>query len=314
VAECFIHPHAVCETRDIGDDTRIWAFAYVLEGATIGSSVNVCSHAFIEGDVVIGDRVTIKGGVHLYDGVRIEDGVFIGPGASFANDVFPRGKEQPEAFPVTRICQGASIGANATILPGVTIGRHAMVGAGAVVTRSVPPNALVVGNPARIDGYVDTERQGRTVRTEAPLTPTEGVKASAVSGVTAHRFALVRDIRGSLVAEEFGSDIPFEPRRSFLVFDVPSSEVRGEHAHRECHQFLVCIRGACSVVAEDGRLREEFRLDHPTIGIYIPPMVWCTQFNHTPDAMLLVFASHHYDGDDYIRDYQEYLKEVTARG
>ena len=114
-----------------------------------------------------------------------------------------------------------------------------------------------------------------------------------------------------LVVGEFGSDIPFEPKRSFLVFDVPSSEIRGEHAHHRCHQFLTCVRGACSVAVDDGQRREEFRLDDPTIGLYVPAGVWASQFRHTADAVLQVFASEHYDPDDYIRDYDEFLRVIA---
>jgi hypothetical protein len=117
-------------------------------------------------------------------------------------------------------------------------------------------------------------------------------------------------MRGSLSVAEFPKEIPFVPRRYFVVFDVPGSEIRGEHAHRTCHLFLVCVRGACSVVVDDGRSREEFRLDHPTLGLHLPPMVWGTQYKHTADAVLLVFASEWYDPDDYIRDYQAFLDEV----
>jgi acetyltransferase-like isoleucine patch superfamily enzyme len=145
----FIHPRALCETHDVGDDTRIWAFAYVLAGARIGRDVNVCSHVFIEDEVVVGDRVTIKSGVQLWNGVEVEDDVFIGPNATFTNDLFPRSKQRPERWPRTRLCRGASIGANATILAGTTIGEDAMVGAGAVVTRDVAPRSVVAGNPAR---------------------------------------------------------------------------------------------------------------------------------------------------------------------
>ena len=308
----FVHPDANCEAEALGDGTRVWAFAYVLKGARIGRDVNVCSHTFIEGDVVIGDRVTIKSGVQLWDGARIEDDVFIGPNATFTNDLFPRSKTRPEEFLVTRVCRGASIGANATILPGVTIGRNAMVGAGAVVTRSVPPNAVVVGNPARIRGYADANHP---VQAAAPLreeTPGNDGRASAVANVTLNRSRFRRDLRGSLVASEFGRDVPFEPRRSFLVFDVPGSEIRGEHAHRSCQQFIICVRGACSALVDDGTNREEFRLDDPTLGLYVPPMVWCSQFGHSPDAMLLVFASDHYDADDYIRDYEAWLAAVRG--
>jgi acetyltransferase-like isoleucine patch superfamily enzyme len=151
----FIHPQAIVETTAVGEDTRIWALAYVLAGARIGRDCNVCSHVFIEGDVVVGDRVTVKSGVQLWDGVRLEDDVFVGPNATFTNDLFPRSKSRPERFLETRVAAGASVGANATILAGVTIGSGAMVGAGAVVTRSVPPKAVVAGNPARVLRYLD---------------------------------------------------------------------------------------------------------------------------------------------------------------
>jgi UDP-2-acetamido-3-amino-2,3-dideoxy-glucuronate N-acetyltransferase len=154
MAEPFIHPEASCHSQDIGDDTRIWGFAIVTEGAVIGRDCNICSHAYIEGGSLLGDRITIKSGVQVWDGVTLEDDVFVGPNATFTNDPFPRSRQRPDEFPKTLVCRGASIGANATILPGLTIGRNAMVGAGAVVTRSVPPDAIVFGNPARVQGYV----------------------------------------------------------------------------------------------------------------------------------------------------------------
>jgi len=146
----FVHSHALCETSQIGKGTRIWAFTHVLPQAKIGEDCNVCDHVFIENDVVIGDRVTIKCGVQIWDGISIADDVFIGPNATFTNDRFPRSKVYPESFDRTVICKGASLGANCTILPGITIGENAMIGAGAVVTRSVPANVTVVGNPAKI--------------------------------------------------------------------------------------------------------------------------------------------------------------------
>lgn len=180
----FVHPRALCETDNVGHGTRIWAFAYVLPGARIGSD---CNNVFIENDVLVGSRVTVKCGVQLWDGVTLEDDVFVGPNATFTNDVFPRSK------------------------------------------------------------------------------------------------------------------------------DVPSAEVRGEHAHRSCHQFFVCPRGEVSIVADDGTNREEFVLDAPTKGIYLPPMVWGIQYRYSGDAILLAFASHHYDVADYIRDYEQFLMEVGCR-
>ena len=154
--DVYIHPNALCETSCVGVGTRIWAFAHVMGGARIGVDCNIGDCAFIENDVIVGDRVTVKNGVQLWDGTVVEDNVFIGPNATFTNDPFPRSRIQPAAFAKTLIRRGASIGANATILPGLEIGAGAMVGAGAVVTRSVPPNVIVAGNPARIIGYGDS--------------------------------------------------------------------------------------------------------------------------------------------------------------
>jgi len=150
----FVHEWALVETEDIGEGTRIWAFVHVLKGARIGRDCNIGDHCFIEGDVVIGDHVVIKNGVSIWNRVRIEDGVFIGPNVAFTNDLFPRSKLYREEYDPILVKQGASIGANATLLGGITIGRYALIGAGAVVTRDVPDHALAFGNPARVRGYV----------------------------------------------------------------------------------------------------------------------------------------------------------------
>jgi acetyltransferase-like isoleucine patch superfamily enzyme/dTDP-4-dehydrorhamnose 3,5-epimerase-like enzyme len=302
----------LCESPTVGEGTRIWAFAHVLPGARIGVDCNLCDHVFVENDVVIGDRVTVKCGVQVWDGVRLEDDVFVGPNATFTNDPFPRSRQHPDAYTPTVVRRGASIGANATILPGITIGEHAMVGAGAVVTRSVPAHAIVRGNPARIVGYVDSERPGR-MRAE-PATSSDSVSATRVRGVSLHELPLVRDMRGNLSVGEFGRHVPFPARRYFMVFDVPTEDVRGEHAHRECEQFLLCVRGRCRVVVDDGSVRAELALDRPNLGLYIPPMVWGTQYQYSADALLLVFASHHYDPKDYIRDYREFVVAAARDG
>ncbi len=141
--EYFNHKLSVVESDEIGKGTRIWAFAHILPGAKIGSNCNICDHTFIENDVIIGNNVTIKCGVYLWDAMRIEDNVFIGPNATFSNDKFPKSKQKPPVFLPIVLKRGCSIGANATILPNVTIGENAMIGAGAIVTKDVPPQSVV---------------------------------------------------------------------------------------------------------------------------------------------------------------------------
>lgn len=302
----FIHSLAVCETTKVGDGTRIWAFAHVLPDAFIGQDCNICDGVFIENDVVVGDRVTIKCGVQLWDGVQVGNDVFIGPNATFTNDSFPKSKTPPPQFLRTVLEDGCSIGANATILPGITIGRNAMVGAGAVVTKNVPPNAIVTGNPARIRSYIPS---GAAAPLPGDLSRTSLPQAVdvRVNGVSLHRLPAFEDIRGSLIAVEMLKELPFKARRFFLVHHVPNTEVRGEHAHKKCHQFLVCVSGSVQVVVDDGTNRQEIGLDRPEIGLYLKPLVWGVQYQYTPEAALLVFASHPYDPEDYIRDYGEWL-------
>ena len=308
VKDFFLHPDALCESRSIGARTRIWAFAHVLPGATIGADCNICDGVFIENDVKVGDRVTVKCGVQLWDGVEIEDDVFVGPNVTFTNDLFPRSGKPPAVFSRTVVKKGASLGANATILANLTIGECAMVGAGAVVTRAVPPNAIVVGNPARIVGYVGAVQTPAGTVAAVPGQP--GVQGSRVKGVQLRRFPLVTDLRGSLSVGEFDKEVPFAPKRYFLVFGVPTAETRGEHAHLVCQQFLVAVKGSVSVVADDGEHREEFLLDRPDLGLHLPAMTWATQYRYSQDAVLLVFASDSYDPADYIRDYESFLSRL----
>ncbi len=305
----FVHPHGLCESDQVGEGTRVWAFAHVLPGARIGIDCNICDHVLVENDVVVGDRVTVKSGVQLWDGVRLADDVFVGPNVTFTNDRFPRSKQYPDEFLQTVVAEGASIGGGAVILPGVHIGRRAMVGAGSVVTKDVPANAVVVGNPARIVSYTDTA----DVETDAVEVVTE--PRALAGGARLLPVRVASDMRGSLAALELSRDLPFVPARFFTVFDVPSKDVRGEHAHRRCEQVLICLRGSITCIVDDGRTREQVRLDRPGVALHMPAMTWGTQYHYSPDAVLGVFASLPYDADDYIREYETFLAlaERSAR-
>lgn len=151
----FVHEKAIVESKNIGEGSKIWAFCNILSGAKIGDNCNVCDGCFVENKVIVGNNVTIKCGVYLWDGITVEDNVFIGPNVTFSNDKFPRSKNLNYEQQRTLLKQGCSIGANATILPGITVGEYAMVGAGAVVTKDVPDFALVYGNPAKVMGKVN---------------------------------------------------------------------------------------------------------------------------------------------------------------
>lgn len=305
----FVHPSGICESDHVGDRTRVWAFAHILPGARVGTDCNINDHVFIENDVVVGDRVTVKSGVQLWDGVRLADDVFVGPNATFTNDPFPRSKRYPESFAQTHVGPSASIGAGAVILPGVKIGRRAMIGAGSVVVRDVPANAIVVGNPARIVGYTGSEPTRPAAGAEGLVPPVLGDDLPGAARLVAVQTAT--DLRGSLAAIELEDGLPFVPKRFFTVFGVPSREVRGEHAHRACSQVLVCLHGSVHCIVDDGRRRHEVRLESPDTGLFMPPMLWGTQFKYSADAVLGVFASHSYDPDDYIREYEQFLVEVA---
>jgi acetyltransferase-like isoleucine patch superfamily enzyme/dTDP-4-dehydrorhamnose 3,5-epimerase-like enzyme len=298
-----VYKYSDVQSSRIGERTRIWQFCVILSGAKIGADCNICSHCFIENDVIIGDRVTVKCGVQVWDGITIEDDVFIGPNVTFTNDPYPRSRQYPEMFSRTLVKRGASIGANATILPGVTIGQGAMVGAGSVVTAGVPSNAVVVGNPARVISYVNS----------AELTSTDTTKFnsslnSRIAGLECLTLTKAKDLRGELTVAQWNQHLPFVPKRVFFVHNVPSTSVRGEHAHKECVQVLVALIGSLVVVLDDGKSREEYVLNNSSNGLVIPAGVWASQYRYSQDAVLAVFASHDYDESDYIRNYDEFLE------
>lgn len=308
-----IHPLSDVQSKSVGEGTRIWQYCVILPNAKIGFGCNICAQVFIENDVIVGDNVTIKNGVQLWDGLRVGDGVFIGPNATFTNDLFPRSKQHPNQFLRTVIGPKASIGANATILPGVSVGAGAMIGAGAVVLKDVPPNAIVVGNPGVITGYAGT---GSSVgnSTVIPAKSPESVPYElGVGGATLYTLPHIPDMRGSLSVAEYEKHIPFIPRRCFWIFDVPSREVRGEHAHKTLHQYLICLKGSVNVVLDDANSRTEVILDKPNMGLHIPPLVWGVQYKYSEDAVLFVLASDAYDSNDYLRNYGEFLAYAATK-
>jgi acetyltransferase-like isoleucine patch superfamily enzyme/dTDP-4-dehydrorhamnose 3,5-epimerase-like enzyme len=303
-----IHPSALSESNDIGPDTRIEAFTYIAHKVKVGKNCMIGPHVSIGKDAVIGDRVIIRGAAQICAGTIIEDEVSIAAHASFLSDHnSPSGDVIDNPIVLRRGCK---IGANATLCAGVTIGEYGVVGAGAVVTRPVQPHAIVAGNPATVVAFANT--QETPARQVAPSSALVQATESKVRGVKIYELPLIRDPRGNLTVGEFERTLPFVPKRYFMTFDVPSFDLRGEHAHRTCHQFLLCVHGSCAVVVDDGLNREEFHLDRPTFGVHVPPMVWATEYKHSQDSTLLVFASEYYDPADYIRDYQIFLKEAGS--
>ena len=258
----------------------------------------------------IGDGVEVMQHAYIGEGSCLGSEVRIGPNAVLADwqTGHDHGQEKSHG---PAIGDGVVIGANAVVLPGVVVGNGAVVEAGSVVFDNVPPNAVVQGNPARIMRYAGaTSALPRVQAGPDSSGQRPAVSSTQVAGVSIHYFPVMRDIRGELTVGEFSKDIPFVPKRYFLAYGVPSKETRGEHAHRTCHQFLICVRGSCAMVADDGKSRVEILLDSADKGVYLPPMIWGIQYKYSADAMLLVFASDYYDDSDYIRDYREFLRQV----
>lgn len=302
-----IHPSSEVATKHVGSGTRIWQNVVVLEGARIGCNCNLCANTFVENDVVVGDNVTLKCGVFLWDGVRVGNDVFIGPNAVFCNDKYPRSGVHDERRHLSKtiIGEGASIGAGSVILPGVKIGAYAMVGAGAVVAKDVPSYAIVVGNPARINGYVNAKKvQERELVNSRDVT--ESDRFSSQTGARLYSIPHFVDLRGDLNVLEFEKILPFPVRRIFYTYNVGSSEVRGEHSHKVCEQFLIAVKGSLKVVVDDVTTREEYLLDSPSVGLHLPAGCWGIQYQHSSDCVLMVLASHLYDEKDYIKDYTEF--------
>jgi carbonic anhydrase/acetyltransferase-like protein (isoleucine patch superfamily) len=268
-------------------------------------TASIDAGAWVDPTASIGAHAVIKAGAYVCSGTVIGPEVHVGPNATFVE-----ARESGGAG--AQVERGASIGANATILPGIVIAAKAVVQPGAVVTRSVPPNAIVEGNPAAIVGYIDANEHRSIAAHLSQPKKTSSVEATSVNGVTVHRFPVITDLRGKLSVGEFERQIPFVPKRYFVVYDVPNREVRGEHAHIELQEFLVCLAGSCSVLVDDGKQKAEILLDSPNIGVYLPAMTWTVQYKYSADAILLVFASDYYESSDYIRDYSEFIARLDC--
>jgi UDP-2-acetamido-3-amino-2,3-dideoxy-glucuronate N-acetyltransferase len=293
----FVHPQALCEAETVGAGTRIWAFAHILPKASIGKDCNICDHVFIENDVVVGDRVTVKCGVQLWDGVRLEDDVFVGPNVTFTNDKYPRSKKYLQEWPRTVVKRGASIGANATILPGLTVGEGAMVGAGSVVTRDVPAGATVVGNPAA----------------EIPKTLRSHVLKTDLSSCRLVELPRIHDPRGNLTFIEGSRHVPFEIARVYYLYDVPGGESRGGHAHKELRQLIIATSGSFDVVLDDGSTKQTYTLNRSYVGLFVDTMVWRELVNFSSGAVCMVLASRRFEEADYYRDYSTFIEAKRAQ-
>lgn len=234
---------------------------------------------------------------------EIADTATIGSGVTFAGKGIVVG-------------DGARLDPHCMIGEGVSIGRGALVRIGAVCLSDVPANAIVEGNPAQVVGYVQSA--DLEALPECRLYDFNSCKnlerptsmALGVGGCELYLMRRISDPRGSLTVGEVPSEVPFAPERYFVVFDVPSMELRGEHAHKQCQQFLICLHGSCRVLLDDGAERCEVILDRPDMGVYMPEMIWGTQYRYSSDAVLLVFASRPYEASDYLRTYVEFLTEL----
>jgi len=298
VPSATVHPAAIVET---GAD---------LAGSVVGAYSRVGPEVQIGGACVIGEHSILAGKILLAPGVEIGSQVYLRGPLTIETDVRIAARSCIDASGGGAIVLGenASIGANSTLWPGIKVGKRARVEPGSVVTKNVPAMAVVAGNPAQIvrySGVPNTPPQAQTAVT-AEVTPT------AIRGVTLRRLPLHEDLRGSLTFGEAARHVPFAIQRYFLSFAVASEQVRGEHAHRSLHQFLVAAHGRVHIVADDGVNQADFLLDRPDLGIHIPPMIWSVQYRFSPDAVLLALCSEPYDAADYIRDYAEFLALVRS--
>lgn len=300
-----IHKSSEVQTKYVGSGTTIWQNVVILSGARIGRNVNICAHCFIENDVTIGDNVTIKSGVYIWNGTTVNDNVFIGPNVTFTNDKYPRSKNINKKILKTLLHSGCSIGGGTTILPGIVIGKNSLIGAGSVVTKSIPPYAMAKGSPAKIYDYIDNDVYKNKKKNSKKI---DTIKKNKISNYYLKELKTFKDLRGELSVGNFTDNIPFYPKRYFFIYGVPSKIIRGEHAHLKCKQFIICITGKCIIEIDDSKSKKKISLDSPKVGCYLPPLTWSRLHSFSKNAVILTFASHAYDEKDYIRTYSEYVK------
>jgi UDP-2-acetamido-3-amino-2,3-dideoxy-glucuronate N-acetyltransferase len=291
-------------------DSNIHPSSAIGPDVVIASTARVGPNCYIDGRIRIGEDTTIVGGVTLVGDAHIGDDCLIEPGVSITGTVAPLEAQGPII-----VGPGTRIGAGSVIARGVHIGRNVQIDVGTFVSRHVPSHAIVGGNPAGIVGYnSQCGDEGACAKEPAHDGATSALRSSAVNGVRFLRFPTISDARGDLCVGEFGPDFPFDVKRYFVVFNVPAAAHRGEHAHHQCQEILICLQGSLVVVVDDGTRREEIELNDPTIGLYLPPMVWRVQYKYSGACIVLVLASSHYDPSDYIRDYDRFLVEARRNG
>lgn len=245
---------------------------------------------------------------YIAEGCELESDVRVGARAT----VTPPPAHSPESGCRLLIRSGVRIEPGAVVSGATLVERGAIVRAGSVVTADVPPYAIVSGNPAQVIGYSSpSSAQSAHSTAKEVRAPDAPGELELVGRARAIRFPEVIDLRGTLTHGEIGGLLPFEVKRFFFVSDVPSRSIRGEHAHRTCQQLLIAACGSVRVSLTDGYERCDIVLDSPSVGLYLPPMTWATQYAYARTTALLVLASHEYDAASYIRDYDEFLSLLT---
>ena len=290
---------------------NISQLAVIRDGAILGKDVSLGDYVVVYPGARLDDGCTAEGFTQLWAGVHLQAGTRLGPGVTLERSAVSEDHESSTTFGTN-----CNVGAGVIVHQGVSIGEGVVITPGSVVAQNLPPYAIASGSPARVIGYVENlpiqgTLQQWPIHIEFPVD--NAVTHIGVGEVTLHRCKLVRDPRGDLSVGEFPQDIPFDPKRFFLVFNVPSEKTRGEHAHHHCHQFLICVKGSCSVVVDDGLSRCEVKLDSPDLGIHLPPLTWGIQYKYSTDAVLLVFTSDYYDVSDYIRNYSDFVAITTDK-